>query len=249
MRKAKNCKNRKSEQGMSLIAILAVMTIFAIALLAIAPSVQIEVQREKELESIRRGREIANAIRQYVVANGCTKLPNSIDDLLEGIPQGTKKKQILRPSAATDPLSEDGKWLLVKPTPQTLANFAKRVQLYNGGQLPDSPDQNCFSQYSSKIISIADTGDDADLTAPADETDLADYSTDNTEFIGVVSQSRSRSVITYYGIENHSKWIFTPLFSGAGITPTSSINNTNNTNKSQQLNDSGGGLTQQPKTK
>ena len=240
-----NCKDRKSEQGMSLIAILAVMTLFAIALLAIAPSVQVEVQREKELEAMRRGREIANAIRQYVVANNCAKLPNSIDDLLEGIPEGTKKKQILRPSAATDPLSEDGKWLLVKATPQTLANFAKRVQKYNGGQLPDSPDKRCFDQYSLQITSVVDTGDDEDLTAPADETDSTDYSAENVPFIGVVSQSRSRSVITYYGIENHSKWLFTPLFSGAGTTPT---NNTNN--QSQQTNTStgsgsGGGLQQQ----
>lgn len=231
---------------MSLIAILAVMTIFAIALLAIAPSVQIEVQREKELESIRRGREIASAIRQYVVANNCAKLPNSIDDLLEGIPEGTKKRQILRPSAATDPLSEDGKWMLVKPTPQTLANFARRIQKYNGGQLPDSPDKRCFDQYSIKIISIADTGDEDDLTAPADETDSTDYSTDNTEFIGVVSQSRSRSVITYYGIENHSKWIFTPLFSGAGTTPIN-LNPSNNAQPiSQKGGDSGGGLQQLP---
>lgn len=221
-------KNKsKSEEGMSLIAILAVMTIFAISLLAIAPSIQIEVQREKELETIRRGREIADAIRQYVVANGC-KLPNSIDELLEGIPQGTKKKQILRQSSATDPLSEDGKWLLVKATPQTLANFAKRVQSYNGGQLPDSPEQNCFNQYSLQITNVVDTGDEEDLTAPADETDSTDYSTENVPFIGVVSQSQSRSVLTYYGIENHSKWLFTPLFSGAGTTQTNNSNNNNN---------------------
>ncbi len=40
--------------------------------------------------------------------------------------------------------------------------------------------------------------------------------TDKTPFIGVASQSRSTSVIAYYGIENHSKWIFTPLFRGSG---------------------------------
>ncbi len=221
---------------MSLIAILAVMTIFAIALLAIAPGVQVEVQREKELEAMRRGREIADAINQYVTATG--KLPNSIDELLEGIPQGTKKKQILRPSSATDPLSEDGKWLLVKVTPQTIANFAKRVQKYNGGQLPDSP--KALQQYAVSITSIVDTGDDEDLTAPSDETDSTDYSTDNTPFIGVVSQSRSRSVITYYGIENHSKWIFTPLFSGTGTSATN--------NKSEDVNTRNGNLPQQPLT-
>jgi len=40
---------------MTLVALLAMMTILAIVMLAIAPSVQLAVQREKELESIRRG--------------------------------------------------------------------------------------------------------------------------------------------------------------------------------------------------
>jgi hypothetical protein len=35
--------------------VIGMMAVFAIMLLAVTPSVQIEVQREKELESIRRG--------------------------------------------------------------------------------------------------------------------------------------------------------------------------------------------------
>src|SRR4051794_9039287 len=104
---------KQSEGGMTLIAVMAVMTLFAIALLAVAPSVQQEIQREKEVEAIRRGEEVAEAIRQYVVYYRGTRLPNSIDDLLDGLPQGTTKRQILRPSAAIDPLSEDGKWRLI----------------------------------------------------------------------------------------------------------------------------------------
>ena len=69
-------QNPKSESGMSLIAIMAVMTIFAIGLLAIAPTVQQEVQREKELESIRRGEEVAEAIRQYITYYRGAKIPN-----------------------------------------------------------------------------------------------------------------------------------------------------------------------------
>src|SRR5215204_232427 len=70
--------NRKSEQGMSLLAVMAVMTIFAMSLLAVAPTVYIEVQREKELEQIRRGEEVADAVRQYVLFYRCAKLPNSM---------------------------------------------------------------------------------------------------------------------------------------------------------------------------
>ena len=212
------------ESGMTLIAIMAMMAIFAIVLLAVAPSVQHEIQREKELESIRRGEEIAEAIRQYIGFYRGAKLPESMDDLLEGLPQGTKKRMILRPSAATDPLSEDGKWRLIQPGPKEIAAFAKRVQTFNNGILPDSKrgttdtDGQFLDRYSIQILVNLNTGTE-------DETDYVDdedfnVTTDNQPFIGVSSQSRSKSVIAYYGIERHSNWIFTPLFRGYGITPT-----------------------------
>lgn len=207
--------NRKSEQGMSMLSILAVMAIFAMSLLAVAPTVYIEVQREKELESIRRGEEVADAIKQYVLFYNGAKLPNSIDDLLEGLPQGTKKRMILRPSAAIDPLSEDGKWRLIKPTSQAFVSFGKRVQTYNNGLLPSSPSQ-IFDRFALPLVNVINTKSESD-SQEADETEIDDV-TDNTPFIGVASQSKSKSIIAYYGIENHSKWIFTPLFRGAGTS-------------------------------
>ncbi|MGQ0542173.1 MAG: type IV pilus modification PilV family protein [Blastocatellia bacterium] len=208
----KTATTRNPESGMTLIAVMGIMAVFAIALLAVAPTVQQEVQRELELESIRRGEEIADAIRQYVVHHNGTKLPESIDDLLEGLPQGTKKRQILRASSATDPLSDDGKWRLIKADPQTIATFAKRVQQYNNGLLPSNPTQ-LLDRYSIVIVNSINTGDETDLTDPDEDFEVV---TDNQPFIGVSSQSRRRSVLTYYGIENHSKWIFTPLFRGSG---------------------------------
>ncbi len=204
------------QKGLSLIAVLAVMTIFAIALLAVAPTVQQGVQREKELEQIRRGEEVAEAIRQYVDFYQGSKLPNSMDDLLEGLPQGTKKRQILRPSAAIDPLSEDGKWRLITPTSQAFVNFGKRVQTYNNGVLPTSPAR--FDQFAIQIVNIINTKSDEDLKE-ADEEEI-EIATESTPFIGVASQSRSKSIIAYYGIENHSKWIYTPLFRGTSISAT-----------------------------
>lgn len=199
----------RNERGATLLAVMGMMTIFAVALLAIAPSVQYEVQKEKELEAIRRGEEIANAIRQYVDFYRGQKLPESMDDLLEGLPQGTKKRQILRPSAAADPLSEDGKWRLIKADPQTVAKFAKRVQDYNNGVLPGNPSQT-LDRYTVIIVNSVNT----ELELEAANDDDFDVVTDNQPFIGVASQSRSGSVISYYGIEKHSSWIFTPLFRG-----------------------------------
>lgn len=212
--------NPKSEQGLSLIAILAVMTIFAIALLAVAPSIQQGVQREKELEQIRRGEEIAEAIKQYVDFYQGRKLPDSIDELIEGLPQGTKKRQILRPSAAVDPLSEDGKWRLISPSSKASINFIKRVQIYNGGILP--PNSSRFlDQFAIQVLNALNTKSEED-TEEADDDEF-EISTEKTPFIGVASQSRSKSVIAYYGIENHSKWIFTPLFRGGGSSNGTSI--------------------------
>ena len=237
----------KSEAGMSLLAVLAVMTLFAIGLLAVAPTVQQGVQREKELEAIRRGEEVAEAIRQYVAANQ-GRLPDSMDDLLEGIPVGTKKRQILRPSAAIDPLSADGKWRLVEPTAKAFQKFSRRVQTYNNGALPASPPpRNFLEQYVIQgVVNIDET--EAELELADESEEEVEIKTDNTPFIGVASQSRSRSVIAYYGVENHSKWIFTPLFRGVGVSSVNtgggSIFNTNsngtnsNTNRRQATNSS-----------
>lgn len=207
---------RRGERGMTMIAVMAIMVITTVALLAAAPSIYLQIQREKEEEAIRRGEEIAEAIKQYIIHHNGTKLPESIDDLLEGLPQGTKKRMILRPSAAIDPLSKDGRWRLIKADPQTIARFAKRIQDYNNGLLPSNSTQ-LLDRYSVVIVNSLNTESDDDLTAPEDFDD----STDNTPFIGVASQSRSRSVLTYYGVENHSKWVFTPLFRGGGaFTPS-----------------------------
>ena len=212
-------RSRSGERGMTLIVLMGIMTVFAVGLLAVAPPIYQEVQREKELEAIRRGEEIADAIRQYVVFYRGQRLPNSMDDLLEGLPQGTRKRQILRASAAIDPLSEDGRWRLIKVDPQVLGRFAKRVQEFNNGLLPSNPQPQIFDRYGVVIVNAINVSGDDALSDDDDDTDF-EVDTDNTPFIGVASQNKDKSVIAYYGIERHSSWIFTPLFRGnGGISP------------------------------
>ena len=139
-----------------------------------------------------------------------------MDDLLNGLPQGTRQRQILRASAAIDPLSADGKWRLMQPEPQTLARVAKRVQDYNNGLLPSNPSP-VFDRYVVVIVNSL-VGLTEDEPQEPEEDSLSSDATDNTPFIGVVSSSKSRSVLSYYGQENHSKWVFTPLFRRAGAS-------------------------------
>ncbi len=204
-------RNKRSESGMTLFAIMAIMAVFAIALLAVAPSVVQDVQREKETEAIFRGEEVAEAIRQYVIFYRGAKLPESMDDLLKGLPQGAHQRMILRAEAAIDPLSEDGKWRLIKADVSTLGPFARRVQNFNGGVLPGNTSP-VFDRWSGMLANSLNMDFDDD-----NEADDFDVVTDNQPFIGVASQDKGHSIIAYYGIENHSKWIFTPLFRGTGV--------------------------------
>lgn len=202
----------RDQRGMTLFAVMAVMTISAVALMAVAPTIQQEIQREKEEEAIMRGEEVAEAVRQYVEFYRGAKLPSSMDDLLEGLPQGTHQRMILRPSAAKDPLSEDGQWRLIKADVDSLASFARRVENFNDGVLPNNP-SSTFDRYTLVLQNSLNLDTDDDTFGADDSFDVV---TDNQPFIGVASQSKMRSVISYYGIENHSKWIFTPLFRGTG---------------------------------
>jgi len=211
-------RSRSSEGGYALVALLALMTLLALFATAAAPSIRQQAQREREKETIFRGEQVADAIRDYYVYRSTTgrgagvqSLPTSIDDLLEGIPVlgGSKKRQILRASAARDSLSTSGEWRLVRPLSQPLIDFQRSVMLYAGNFLPPPQGQMVqFQQFAvPQIISVLDT----ETEGPARSG--IDSSADSTgPFVGVSSRSENNSVLHYYGIDRHDQWIFTPLF-------------------------------------
>mgnify|MGYP006141564333 CR=1 FL=1 len=101
--------------------------------------------------------------------------------------------------------------------------FALGICLFEmlSGRMPfqdDSPLKLMLDVVQSETPDIRELNPDVDEEIGSDDPDEIEFevATDNTPFIGVASQSKSRSVIAYYGIENHSKWVFTPLFRGAG---------------------------------
>jgi len=195
---------RRGEEGYMLVALLGLMTILALMLIAAAPNVQKQAQREREKEAIFRGEEIVQAIRLFVRANN-GQLPTSMDQLLEGISRGTQRVQILRPAAARDPLT--GKeWRLIRPGTQTLLDFQRRVTLYAEGNLPPTTEP-ALAHFAAPVVAINNLGTSAPTSA-----DDSDDDSGVGPFIGVASRSRNESVIRYYGIEHHNQWVFTPLF-------------------------------------
>lgn len=205
---------QRREGGYTLVALLALMTVLALFALAAAPSMRQQAQREREIETIFRGEEVADAIRLYYSyqvrqrsLNADAALPTSIDQLLEGLPSGTKKVQILRASAARDPLSDSGEWRLVRPRSSQLADFQRSVILFAENAKPTTNDpqlklgEPLLALNVLPTLGIASTG----VSSAGDDNSTG-------PFIGVSSGSKSSSVINYYGIDRHDGWIFTPLF-------------------------------------
>jgi type II secretory pathway pseudopilin PulG len=210
---------RRSEAGYTLVALLALMTVLATFAMAVAPSVQQQALREREKEAIFRGEQIAEAIRMYyryrsgvLQQRGDAALPSSMEQLLEGVPVpgGTKKLQILRPSAARDPLTIEGEWRFIRPRGEALIDFQQSVMFYAGNVLPQPRDPQIaqLQQFAvPPIVPLTNLG--GERPRPSSTAANEDSS---GPFVGVASRSERASVLTFYGIEQHNQWIFTPLF-------------------------------------
>ena len=210
---------RRSEAGYTLVALLAMMTVLALFAMAAAPSAQQQMLREREKEAIFRGEQVADAIRDYYRYRSTTNrvagdqgLPTSMDQLLEGIPipGGSKNRQILRPSAAHDPLTIEGEWRFILPRTEALIDFQQSVMFYAGNVLPPTRDPQMAQLQQFAVPRITNITNLGESPARNNTSSVDDDATG--PFVGVASRSKRDSVLTYYGIERHEQWIFTPLF-------------------------------------
>lgn len=179
----------------------------AILLVAAVPNVRMQAQRTLEEEAIWRGEEVVEAIRQYTHRTG--RLPTSMEQLLEGVQVNAKRVQVLRPVAARDPLSTSGEWRLIRRTDPVFIDFQKSVIAYAERQ-PPTRDAQFIAAAGGQLAPLANVLDTGTMeSAPGGEDDTANTS---GPFIGVASRSRRNSIINYYGIPRHDKWVFTPYF-------------------------------------
>jgi len=117
---AKIARKNSKQDGFALVLVVFLTTLLLISIMAIAPSIRTEKQREKEQEMIWRGKQYIRGIKMYYRKNG--KFPTTVDDL-------TKPKvgslRFMR-KAYTDPMNkEDGSWRLiyVGPAGQLIGSF------------------------------------------------------------------------------------------------------------------------------
>jgi len=163
--------NLNDERGYALVALLVVMSLMALFAMAAASNVKQQAQREREKEAIFRGEQVADAIRSYYRfrgGQGVNSLPTNMDQLLEGIPRGTKKLQILRVEAARDPLSSSGEWKLISPTSQDFGGLVRNLTVYSGG-VPPTPrrDFTALANLIPRMMNVLDTN--SENTAPGGE--------------------------------------------------------------------------------
>jgi hypothetical protein len=187
--------------------------------MAVAPSIQQQTIREREKEAIFRGEQVADAIRSFYIyrsrmtgTRGDQALPTSMDQLVQGvpIPGGSKTRQILRVSASRDPLTIEGEWRLIQPRTEALVDFQQSVMLYAGNMAPQPRDPQMLQlqQFAApQLVNVLNTG-----TSSRSSSSSSAGSDSSGPFVGVASRSERSSVLTFYGIENHNEWIFTPLF-------------------------------------
>lgn len=234
--KRKSKPKRNNESGYALVAVLAMMSILALAMIAAAPQLQKRQQREMELEAIARGEQLADAIGTYIQ---CRRVPpSSLEELQkEGCPsQGslTKRRYLVRASSLKDPLArpgaddDDTKWRLIGPQSREMIAFSRAIANFADGQTPTHnlyPQMQQFAPATALTVrgldsqkdldgsdggsKDADKDGDKDTGLDSDGDAQGDY---KGPFIGVVSRSRNASIIAYYGIERHNRWIFTPAY-------------------------------------
>src|SRR5262249_42466284 len=113
---------KRAERGYALIGLMAVMMFAMILTTATAPTLRQEMQREKEEEMLWRGQQVASAIQRWRLPPprglGRQDWPTDINELVQGIDLGGKKKHLLRPSALCDPMTPcvgETNWRLVHP--------------------------------------------------------------------------------------------------------------------------------------
>jgi len=101
MRAVSKSKSRPGrEEGFLLLGVLFMILLVMIALAVAAPKIADSIRRDKEQETIQRGKQYARAIRMYY--NKFGRYPNTIDQLVKTNDQRFLRKRYLDPMTGKD---------------------------------------------------------------------------------------------------------------------------------------------------
>ncbi len=98
-------RRRRRDSGAMLLAVLFMVAMMVIMALAMAPSLVMQVKRDREEEMIHRGTEYARAVKKFYKKFG--RYPGKLEEL-----DNTNQIRFLR-RRFKDPLTKDGQWKLL----------------------------------------------------------------------------------------------------------------------------------------
>ena len=192
---------RKKQAGYAILAILFLLVILTLALMAVAPNVARQIQRDREEEMIHRGQQYARAIRKFYKKTG--RYPNSVKDLLD-----TNHLRFLR-REYKDPMTEDGKWRLlhvgeaqITPTGffgQALQNVTTGSP---GANLNPAAGANPQATPSATSTGANTSGQSSGLISSSNQT------FGGGPVVGVSSFSKKASLKVLNGKDHYSDWQF-----------------------------------------
>ena len=192
---------RKKQAGYAILAILFLLVILTLALMAVAPNVARQIQRDREEEMIHRGQQYARAIRKFYKKTG--RYPNSVKDLLD-----TNHLRFLR-REYKDPMTEDGKWRLLHVGEAQIAPtgfFGQSLQNVTTGSLGANinPAAGANPQATPSATSSGanTTGQSSGLISSSNQT------FGGGPVVGVSSFSKKASLKVLNGKDHYSDWQF-----------------------------------------
>jgi type II secretory pathway pseudopilin PulG len=226
-------QGQSGERGYALVGLMAVMMFALILTTTTAPTLQREMQREKEEEMLWRGQQVAVALSRYRAFRGGA-FPTTLKELVEGINLNGKRLHLLRSSAICDPMTpceDETNWRTVNPgDPLTKELLEAIIGSQEKSKIPLNPQGIQELARFAQVGTVTLPGQPADtkldgVIGPGENQQGGSASGDNTQgapIIGVVSRRSGKMFRSYYGIEEYDHALFfpnIPVMAGGFISP------------------------------
>jgi len=207
-------KGRKGEQGYMLVYAVFLLTLLLISMTVAAPRVAKEIQRDRELETMQRGKQYIRAIRLY--QRKFNAYPPSVDALLN-----TSNIHYLR-KKYIDPTSGKDSWKLIRfgqnKVPIAYGFFGKPLTAASisgtgGGTLTGATLASDLTSGTSTTPTSTSSSTTGSSTSSSSSTFGSSASSTSSigggAIIGVSPNSSKTSLMLYKTKNHYNEWEFT----------------------------------------
>jgi len=242
-----------SEEGYTLIAVIFLLALFTIALAVALPKVIKEIQRDRELETMHRGKQYIRAVKMYYKTFSSTYPPN-----VDALVKPTNNIRFLRKKYA-DPTTGKEDWKPVlfgqNKAPTAMGFFGQPIgrstvagigPSASGSGLPGSG--GLSQQTPTPDPNAPQAQNPPDPNAPSSSTAAPGSTTGQTfggaGIIGFSPNSPKQSIMVYKTKNHYNEWefVYDPIaeqqmmqggsaVNNAGLTPTPTQNPTQTPNQ------------------